>query len=84
MARDFWLALTENPDKIADADLAAVYQVEQARARGVGQRGKKAGEFRELRTSFNGQFSSAAAARDSRHNNRDRVPIISALTNMNE
>ena len=37
VARDLGLALAENLDKMADADLAAGHQVQQAQAGGVGQ-----------------------------------------------
>ena len=40
------LALAENLDEVADADLAAVHQVEEAQARAVGQRGEERGEIR--------------------------------------
>jgi hypothetical protein len=35
MAGDFWLALSQNLDKVADADLAARHEIEQAQAGGV-------------------------------------------------
>jgi arsenite methyltransferase len=44
MARDFRLALAQDLDKVADADFAAGHEVEQAKAGGVCQGGKKAGQ----------------------------------------
>lgn len=41
VARDLGLALAENLDKIADTDLAASHQVEQAQTSGVSQGGKE-------------------------------------------
>ena len=35
MAGDFWLALSQDLDKVADADLAARHEIEQAQAGGV-------------------------------------------------
>lgn len=41
VAGDFWLALAEDLDKIADADFAPSHKVEQAQAGGVCQSGKE-------------------------------------------
>ena len=52
MARDFGLAEAQDLDKIADADFAARDQVQQAQARGVGERAKymvQSGAFCGLR-----------------------------------
>jgi hypothetical protein len=46
MPRDFGLALPKNLDKVADADLAASHQVQQAQAGSVSQGRKKAGQAR--------------------------------------
>ena len=40
MAGDLGLALRENFDEVADADLTAMHQVQQAQAGSVGKRGK--------------------------------------------
>ena len=44
MPRDFGLALAKNFDKMADADLAACHQVQQAQASAVSQGCKKASQ----------------------------------------
>lgn len=45
VAGDLGLALLEDFDEIANADLSAMHQVEQAKPGGVGQRGEKADEI---------------------------------------
>ena len=44
MPRYLGLALLQNLDEVADADLSAVHQVEQPETRAVGQSGKQAGQ----------------------------------------
>jgi hypothetical protein len=43
VAGDFGLRLAEDLDEVADADLVAGHEVEQAEAGGVGERGEEAG-----------------------------------------
>jgi len=49
MARNLGLALAEDFDKVADADFAAIHEIEQAQAGGIGKRGEESREVEWLR-----------------------------------